>query len=84
MKEQIIMDYLSKIDFNKDWGVSLMKEDIYNLIGSKPAIDVKYKKDVFINENSGEAIEYMEVDSISIVFFDDTDSPKKITIKPGI
>jgi len=79
MKEIAIRDYISKIDFkNDDWKVSKIEEDMRRFLGEVPAIDIKYKKDVMINEFSGEAIEFKDIDKISIVFTDLDDKFKKL------
>jgi len=79
MKEYSIREYISKIDFkNDDWRLSQLKEDLRKFLGEEPAIDIIYKKDVMVNEFSGEAKEIMEVDKIQIVFTDTDDRYKKI------
>lgn len=79
MKEYSIREYISKIDFkNDDWKLSQLKEDLRRFLGEEPAIDIIYKKDVMVNEFSGEAKEIMEVDKIQIVFTDTDDRYKKI------
>ena len=40
--------------------------------------DVVYKKDVMINEFSGEAKEFLDIDKIQIIFTDTDDKIKKI------
>ena len=79
MKEYSIREYISKIDFkNDDWKLSQLKEDLRRFLGEEPAIDIIYKKDVMVNEFSGEAKEIMDVDKIQIVFTDTDDKFKKI------
>lgn len=79
MKEYSIREYISKIDFkNDDWKLSQLKEDLRRFLGEEPAIDIIYKKDVMVNEFSGEAKEIMDIDKIQIVFTDTDDKFKKI------
>jgi hypothetical protein len=52
-------------------------------LGEEPGIDVIYKKDVMVNEFSGEAKEFVDVDKIQIVFTDTDDKFKKIEFVVG-
>ena len=79
MKEIAIRDYISKIDFkHDDWKLSKLKEDMRRFLGEEPGIDVIYKKDVMVNEVSGESKEFVDVDKIQIIFTDTDDRFKKI------
>lgn len=79
MKEAAIRDYMSNIDFKDDsWGLARIKEDMRKFLGEEPGIDVLYKKDVMVNEVSGESKEFVGVDKIQIVFTDTDDKFKKI------
>ena len=79
LKEFSIREYISKIDFvNDDWKISQIKEDMRRCLGEKPGIDVIYKKDVMVNEFSGEAKEFVDVDKIQIVFTDTDDKFKSL------
>lgn len=81
MKEQSIREYISNIDFkNDDWKISNIEEDMRKFLGEVPGLDVFYKKDVMVNEVSGESKEFVKIDKFSIVFFDTDDKFKKITI----
>ena len=74
-----IRDYISKINFKTDdWRVSQIEEDMRRFLGEVPGIDITYKKDVMINEFTGEAKEFKDIDKISIVFTDLNDKYKKI------
>ncbi len=74
MKEHSIREYISKIDFkSEDWKLSKIKEDLRRFLGEEPGIDIVYKKDVMINEFTGEAKEFKDVDKICIVFTDTDD-----------
>ena len=69
LKEHSIRQYISNIDFkNDDWKVSRILEDMRKFLGEEPSIEVVYKKDVMINEVTGMAKEFVDVDKIQIVF----------------
>jgi hypothetical protein len=79
MKEMAIRDYISKIDFkNDDWKLSELKENMRRFLGEEPGIDIIYKKDVMVNEVSGESKEFVDVDKIQIIFTDTDDKFKKL------
>ena len=62
MKEMSIRDYISKIDFkNDDWKLSQIKEDMRRFLGEEPGIDILYKKDVMVNEFTGESKEFKDI-----------------------
>ena len=79
MKEIAIRDYISKINFKiDDWKLTQIKEDMRRFLGEEPGIDIIYKKDVMVNEFTGEAKEFKDVDKISIIFTDLDNRFKKI------
>ena len=79
MKEMAIRDYISKIDFkHDDWKLSEIKENMRRFLGEEPGIEVVYKKDVMVNEFTGESKEFVDVDRIQIVFTDTDDKFKKL------
>lgn len=79
MKEIAIKDYISKIDFkNDDWKISKIKEDMRRFLGEEPGLDIVYKKDVMVNEFTGESKEFLDIDRIQIIFTDTDDKFKKI------
>jgi len=86
IKENSIVDYMSKIDFkNDDWKLSKIKEDMRRFLGEEPAIEVVYKKNLgfFINESTGqqETKEILDIDKIEVIFTDLDDKFKKIEFK---
>jgi threonine aldolase len=84
LKEHSIRQYISNIDFkNDDWKVSKIQEDMRKLLGEEPGIDIVYKKDVMINEVTGDAKEFVDVDKIQIVFTGTDDKFKKIEFIVG-
>jgi len=79
MKEMAIRDYISKIDFkHDDWKVSTIKEDMRRFLGEEPGLDIIYKKDVMVNEFTGESKEFLDIDKIQIIFTDTDDKFKKL------
>ena len=79
MKENLIREYLIKVDFNRDdWSLSRIKQDMRTFLGEEPGIDIIYKKDVILNEVKGEAEEIKRVERIAIVFTDLDDKFKKL------
>lgn len=85
LKEISIVDYISKIDFkNDDWKLSKIKEDMRVFLGEEPGIEIIYKKDVMVNEFTGESKEFLDIERIQIVFTDINDRFKKIEFKPTI
>ncbi len=84
MKEIAIRDYISKIDFkNDDWKLSELKENMRRFLGEEPGIEVVYKKDVMVNEFTGESKEFLDIDKIQIVFTDTDDKFKKLEFTLG-
>jgi hypothetical protein len=84
MKEMSIREYISNIDFkNDDWKLPKIKEDMRKFLGEEPGLDVIYKKDVMLNEVSGEAKEFVDVDKIQIIFMDTDDKFKKLEFIVG-
>ena len=79
MKEMAIREYIANIDFkNDDWKLSKIKEDMRKFLGEEPGVDILYKKDVMVNEVTGIAKEFLDVDKIQIIFTDLDNSFKKI------
>ena len=79
IKEISIRDYVSNIDFkNSDWKLSQIKEDMRKFLGEEPGIDILYKKDVMVNEVTGESKEFLDIDKIQIIFTDTDDKFKKL------
>ena len=81
LKEMSIREYVSKIDFKSDdWKLSQIIEDMRRFLGEEPGIDILYKKDVMINEVTGKAQEFKDIDRIQIIFTDTDDRFKKIEL----
>ncbi|NBO23110.1 hypothetical protein EBU94_07230, partial [bacterium] len=74
-------DYLSNVNWKRDnWSYSQLEEGMRKFLGERPSMEVDYKKDVMVNEISGESREIKRIDSISVVFTDTDDKIKKIKI----
>lgn len=79
LKEISIRDYISRINFKTDdWKLSQIKEDMRKFLGEEPGIDIVYKKDVMVNEFTGEAKEFKQIDKVQIVFTDLDNRFKKL------
>jgi hypothetical protein len=79
MKEMSIREYITSIDFkNDDWKFSKIKEDMRGFLGEEPGVEIIYKKDVMVNEFTGEAKEFLDIDKIQIIFTDVDDKFKKL------
>ena len=70
MKEQMIRDYIAGIDFQRDWKLSNIKENLRKFLGEEPGVDIIYSKTAILNEVNGEAKEIENVDRVIIVFTD--------------
>jgi hypothetical protein len=81
LKEIAIRDYVSKIDWRRDnWSYQIIEEDMKRFLGERPSIDVKYIKDVMVNEFSGVSSEVLKIDKVSIIYTDTDEKIKKIEI----
>ena len=78
IREDLIKNYISDVNFSKNWSCKKIEEDIKKMIGETPAIDVTYKTDTMVHELLGEAIEIKVLDKISVLFYDDNNKIKKL------
>ena len=82
--ELLTTDTDSNVDINnltEDYlieKISKIKEDMRRFLGEEPGLDIVYKKDVMINEFTGESKEFLDIDKVQIVFTDSDDKFKKI------
>lgn len=82
IKEDNIKKYISNVNFkSEEWSLSKIKEDMRKFLGEEPAIDVKYDKDVLVNETTGEAKEIRKINKVLVVFYDTDEKFKKIEFK---
>jgi|TARA_B110000259_G_scaffold173391_1_gene206664 hypothetical protein len=81
IKENYIKEYLSNINFKSDdWTVDSIKDDLKKMLGEYPAIDIIYKKDVSVNETTGEAQEIHGIEKFSVIFTNEQEKFRKIEI----
>jgi len=81
LKEIAIRNYIQKIDWKRDnWSYQKIETDMQSFLGERPTIEVSWKKDVMINEVTGEAKEIKRLDRVGIIFTDTDDKYKKIEI----
>jgi hypothetical protein len=81
LKETAIREYISKIDWKRDnWSYQVIEEDMKRFLGERPTLDVKYEKDVMVNEVSGESKEFNRLTKISVIYTDTDDRIKSLTI----
>ena len=80
LKEQSIRSYLSKVNWRDNWSYNILEEDMRKFLGERPTLDIKYQKDVMVNEVSGESREFTKLSSVSVVFTDTNERLKKIEI----
>jgi len=81
LKEIAIREYVSKIDWKKDnWNYQEIEEQMRRFLGERPSLDIKYQKDVMVNEISGESKEFTKLVKVAVVFTDVDDRYKKIEI----
>ena len=81
LKEASIRQYVSNIDWKRDnWNYNILEEDMRKFLGERPTLDVKYLKDVMVNEFTGESKEITKLAKVSIIFTDTDDTIKKIEI----
>lgn len=81
LKETAIREYISRIDWKRDnWSYQRVEEDMRKFLGERPTIDVKYEKDVMVNEVSGESKEFSRLTKINVIYTDTDDQIKSISI----
>lgn len=79
LKEQAIREYVSKIDWKRgNWDYQTIEEQMRKFLGERPSLDIKYEKDVMVNEVSGESKEFSKITKISVVFTDTDEKIKKV------
>ena len=81
LKETAIREYISKIDWKRDnWSYEILENDMKKFLGERPTLDVKYEKDVMVNEVSGESKEFNRLTKVSVIYTDTDDRIKKYEI----
>lgn len=78
LKETSIRQFISQIDWKTNWNYQVIEEEMRRFLGERPVLDIKWKKDVMVNEFSGESKEISKIEKISVIFTDLDDKIKKI------
>ena len=71
IKEQLIKEYISNVNFKKKWSYKQILSDLSKFLGETPGFDVKYVNDVMLNEDTGDAVEIKRLQNIIITFTSD-------------
>ena len=77
LRRKQINDYMSSIELNEDSiSVSQMKSDLQKILGEKPGVELKYKKDTLITEGGEKTRQKGILESITIFYtYEDNDGP---------
>lgn len=78
LKETAIRQFITQIDWKTNWNYQVIEEEMRRFLGERPSLDVKWKKDVMVNEFTGESKEINKIDKICVIFTDTDDKIKKI------
>ena len=77
LRRKQINDYMSLIELNEsDISVSRIKSDLFNILGEKPGIELKYKSDTMLAEGGQKIRNKGKLESITIFYtYEDNDGP---------
>jgi hypothetical protein len=78
LKETSIRQYMSQIDWKTNWNYQIIEEEMRRFLGERPSLDVKWKKDVMVNEFTGESKEINKIEKVCVIFTDLDEKIKKI------
>lgn len=78
MKESAIRQFINQIDWKTNWNYQIIEEEMRRFLGERPSLDVRWKKDVMVNEFTGESKEINKIDKICVIFTDTDDKIKKL------
>jgi hypothetical protein len=79
LKEIAIREYMSKVDWKRDnWSYNTIEEDMRRFLGERPSLEVKYQKDVMVNEFTGESREITKIAKINVIYTDLDEKIKKL------
>jgi len=78
MKETAIRQFIGQIDWKTNWNYQVIEEEMRRFLGERPSLDVRWKKDVMVNEFTGESKEINKIEKISVIFTDLDEKIKKI------
>lgn len=78
MKETAIRQFIGQIDWKNNWNYQIIEEEMRRFLGERPSLDVKWKKDVMVNEFTGESKEINKIEKICVIFTDLDEKIKKL------
>jgi len=78
IKENMIRNYLYKVDWTKNWSYSEIENGMVSFLGERPSLDITYTKDVIVNESEGSSREFLRLDKIYVVFTDVDEKIKRM------
>jgi hypothetical protein len=78
MKETAIRQFIGQIDWKTNWNYQIIEEEMRRFLGERPSLDVKWKKDVMVNEFTGESKEINKIEKICVIFTDLDEKIKKL------
>ncbi len=78
LKETSIRQFISQIDWKTNWNYQIIEEEMRRFLGERPSLDVKWKKDVMVNEFTGESKEINKIEKVLVIFTDTDEKIKKI------
>jgi hypothetical protein len=78
MKETAIRQFIGQIDWKTNWNYQIIEEEMRRFLGERPSLDVKWKKDVMVNEFTGESREINKIEKICVIFTDLDEKIKKL------
>lgn len=78
LKETSIRQFITQIDWKTNWNYQVIEEEMRRFLGERPSLDVKWKKDVMVNEFTGESKEINKIEKVCVIFTDLDDKIKKL------
>lgn len=80
MKEEMIKNYMASLNINtENVSIKQIKEGLRNILFQDVNVDVRYEKDVMMNEDLKKAEEIDKIKYIDIFYFDESDHIKKLS-----
>lgn len=73
-----IQDFISNINFKKDFDIKSIKEQIANITKSIPSVTIQWKSNVILNEDKTEKSKMDIVNGINIVWLDSDSIPHNL------
>jgi len=70
--EQKVLEYFSQKEYNdKNISVSLIRTELFHLIGQNPTINITYKKEKFLNESTNEMVELDQIEYLEVLYIEE-------------